>query len=112
MPLCENQGSCGKCFEVRCVSKFMWYDQGNTNDKSSCYAPNKSVVITVADACPNIHPINKGKGNENPCGESSRSLNHMDLNRDAFRSIANLNDGIIHMEFRPVDCSVGPRKCR
>ncbi|KAI9137330.1 hypothetical protein BKA69DRAFT_1098391 [Paraphysoderma sedebokerense] len=85
----------------------MWYDQRNKNDKSSCYAPNKSVVVKIADACPHNHKINTDKGNQNPCGETSRGLNHFDLNVDAFRSIANVGDGIIHMEFKPVDCSVG-----
>ncbi|KAI9136421.1 hypothetical protein BKA69DRAFT_1104274, partial [Paraphysoderma sedebokerense] len=106
-PDCPNQGSCGKCFQVRCVSKFMWYDPSNKNDKSSCVNPGKSVVIQIADACPSIHEVNRNKGNQNPCGASSKNLNHIDLNREAFREIAKEGDGIIHMEFKQVDCSVG-----
>ncbi|KAI9136934.1 hypothetical protein BKA69DRAFT_1101086 [Paraphysoderma sedebokerense] len=106
-PDCPNQASCRQCFQIRCVSKFMWYDQGNKNDKSSCISPEKSVVVQVADACPSMHKINRGKGNQNPCGETSRSLNHFDLNLDAFQEIATTGDGIIHMEFKQVDCAVG-----
>ncbi|KAI9136938.1 RlpA-like double-psi beta-barrel-protein domain-containing protein-containing protein [Paraphysoderma sedebokerense] len=109
-PKCPGQGSCGKCFEIRCVGKFPAYNGGDKTCRG-----NSSVVIEVVDACPgNGHPINEQQpgqyGISNPwCRDTN--VDHFDLNRNAFEQIANTRDGVIRMQYREVSCSnLGPQK--
>ncbi|KAI9136608.1 hypothetical protein BKA69DRAFT_1170581 [Paraphysoderma sedebokerense] len=77
--------------------------------------PETSVVIQVVDACPGVgHKINEEQktqyNREQPwCADN---LNHVDLNLAAFKQIANIDAGIINMQYRVIPCpqELGPRK--
>ncbi|KAI9136951.1 RlpA-like double-psi beta-barrel-protein domain-containing protein-containing protein [Paraphysoderma sedebokerense] len=101
-PICPNQGSCGKCYEIKCVSKFPAENGG----AQTCI-PGKSVTVQIVDACPHNHPVNLGKKNDNPCQDTG--VNHIDLNINAFKEIANLGAGTIRTQIREVACTgLGP----
>ena len=50
-PLFES--SCGMCLEIRCQNAYFQDGYGQSLDRrNSCYDENKSIYVTVADACP------------------------------------------------------------
>jgi hypothetical protein len=101
---CPMQGSCGQCYEVRCMARI---DEQNgdaeVDGRKSC-KPGSSVIVRVLDACPHNHPINIEKGNKNPCRAGE---NHIDLGHQAFELIADPKVGLILGEYRKVDCGQG-----
>mmetsp|Transcript_18802 Transcript_18802/g.34123 ORF Transcript_18802/g.34123 Transcript_18802/m.34123 type:complete len:205 (-) Transcript_18802:221-835(-) len=94
--------SCGRCYEVRCRNSDFRDGYGQFLDRSqSCYdSQGKSVVLTITDACPCSYPNNAYSNQRWCCGD----MNHMDLSKEAFEQLANLDVGVIGMEFREVDC--------
>lgn len=103
-PQCPDQGSCGKCWEIRCRSQFQ-ENKPSAKEFGNLYCnPGKSVVVRIIDACPHNHPLNTNKG-VNPCGRGD--MIHMDIGHSAFDVIAKRQVGHIWAEMRPVDCGQG-----
>lgn len=102
-PTCPNQGSCNRCFEVRCVSKWTTWNPDDTSDPYNDCHKGRSVVVRVTDACPHNHSNNVGKA---WCTDGT---DHFDLGCEAFKTIANKSVGVIHIQWRSADCSrLGP----
>ncbi|PNH12716.1 Expansin-A24 [Tetrabaena socialis] len=94
--------SCGKCFEVSCRNADFQDGYGETLSRSNaCYDPSKSVVITIVDACPCRYPNNAYSNQRWCCGD----MDHIDLSQEAFEQLADLNQGVVAIRFREVDCS-------
>ncbi|GFH20971.1 expansin-A24, partial [Haematococcus lacustris] len=54
------RGSCGMCVEIRCQNAVFKDGYGQNLDRSkACKDPNRSVYITIADACPCNYPNNQ-----------------------------------------------------
>lgn len=73
----ENGGACGKKYRVRCLSAT------SKGVEKPCKA-NKKVVVTIVDFCP------------------AGCQGTIDLSREAFKSIADLDAGKINIEFHQV----------
>jgi expansin (peptidoglycan-binding protein) len=85
-----KSAACGQCFEVKCT--------GSAYLAGAC--TGASVVVEVTDQCPCA-------GNEGYC--CSSDVVHFDLSPSAFTKIANVDAGVINMQYRPVACPVAVR---
>ncbi|KAG2442669.1 hypothetical protein HXX76_002752 [Chlamydomonas incerta] len=93
--------SCGRCYEVKCRNSQITDGYGQSMDRSNaCFDEAKSVIITIADACPCRYPNNEYSNQRWCCGD----MNHVDLSREAFEQIADLGLGVIGLYMREVDC--------
>ncbi|KAG2500001.1 hypothetical protein HYH03_002283 [Edaphochlamys debaryana] len=96
------ESSCGKCYEIRCRNADITDGYGETVSRTNaCYDEQKSVVITIVDACPCRYPNNEYSNKRWCCGDQ----NHIDISEEAFRQLADLNLGVIGLYYRQVDCS-------
>jgi hypothetical protein len=105
-PQCTEQKSCGQCYEVRCVAKFLAKEKDfhNKEHTSYCTGGNRTAAVMVIDACPLHHHINDGKTNRgeyNPCGGE---FPNMDVGPSAFERLARAETGIIHAQVRRISC--------
>lgn len=110
LPVCAEQNSCGKCFEVACMSK---QDNANPQDLSqydNVCNPGVTSIVQVVDACPAKHPLNVLKGDKNPCNKIDKP--HIDISAAAFAHIVkDIQVGQVHGIFRRIHCSyIGPTK--
>ncbi|KAL6752303.1 hypothetical protein V8C86DRAFT_3029618 [Haematococcus lacustris] len=74
----------------------------NLDRSKACKDPNRSVYITIADACPCNYPNNQHSNKRWCCGDSSRT--HIDITKEAFAELADVGQGVIAMQWRTVDC--------
>ncbi|GFR43187.1 hypothetical protein Agub_g4179 [Astrephomene gubernaculifera] len=94
--------SCGKCYEVKCRNANIVDGYGQSLQRTNaCYDENKSVIITIVDACPCKYPNNAYSNQRWCCGD----MNHVDISQEAFQQLANLDIGVIGLSYREVDCS-------
>lgn len=78
-------GSCGKCFEVRCrPASFTDGNGAELHREDACYDPTKSIVVTITDSCPCYKPGNEASNKRWCCGD----MPHFDLSQWAFEKLA------------------------
>ncbi|KXZ56866.1 hypothetical protein GPECTOR_1g781 [Gonium pectorale] len=91
-----------KCFEVKCRNADISDGYGQSlHRRNACYDESKTVVITIADACPCRYPNNQYSNQRWCCGDVA----HLDISQEAFSQLANLGIGVIGLSYREVDCS-------
>ncbi|KAJ9508515.1 hypothetical protein QJQ45_012045 [Haematococcus lacustris] len=96
--------SCGMCIELRCQNAVIVDGYGESLDRSkSCRDPNRSIYVTIGDACPCDYPANQHSNKRWCCGDGRRP--HIDITRDAFAQLADLSIGVIGLQYRVVDCN-------
>ncbi|KAL2634949.1 hypothetical protein R1flu_006428 [Riccia fluitans] len=83
-PLFDGGRACGACFEIRCV----WAPYGNIR----CF-PGK-IIVTGTNFCP--------RGSKGGWCDPPRQ--HFDLSQPAFLQIAPYRAGIVHVDYRRVQC--------
>ena len=105
IPSCNDQQTCGRCFEVACKPAGT-YTHPDDNDTHGGYCrTDQSVVVEVIDACPHNHQYNTYW-----C--TDQRPDHIDISCSAFRELTEdrqtvNNIGSINVWVRPVDCSTG-----
>ncbi|PSC67673.1 U6 snRNA phosphodiesterase [Micractinium conductrix] len=106
----EFAGSCGRCYEVRCAPRQVIDGYGNTYDRSgACKAGAASIVVRTVDACPCQYPSNAYSNKRWCCGDHSDTQGtHFDLSIWAFEKLADTNNGMAGVQFRPVPCDHVP----
>ncbi|KAF5835864.1 RlpA-like double-psi beta-barrel-protein domain-containing protein-containing protein [Dunaliella salina] len=85
-------GSCGMCIEIRCQNANFRDGYGKSLDRSDACRNSRSIITTVADACPCEYPNNAYSNRRWCCGDDS-SRPHIDITREAFNELANLRVG-------------------
>ena len=102
--------SCGRCYEVQCRNEDVLDGFGEVLPRSkACYNTSESIVVRVTDACPCIKPDNQESNDRWCCGDDGSGAAHFDLSIWAFEKLAPIENGVINVEFRPVNCSYQPR---
>lgn len=110
MPLCyRSQHSCNNvCMQLRCKAKYNTWNQlayGKQVEPEKC-KNWASVVVQFTDTCPHNHPQNVSK-KHNWC-DSWGNPQHIDISYTAWDTLVDSRDvGVMHMEWRIVDCNVG-----
>ena len=98
----DFQGSCGKCYEVKCHPGSVTDGFGTTSDRhDACRDPSAAIVVTITDACPCKYPDNAYSNERWCCGDQD----HLDLSSSAFDKLAATSQGVIAVSFREVDCN-------
>ncbi|CAN1196864.1 EXPA2 [Linum perenne] len=80
--------SCGACFELRCVDDPQW-----------CKLGQPSLMVTATDHCPPNPSLPSNAG-----GWCNPPLEHFDIAKPAFHTLAEEKCGIIPVEYRRVPC--------
>ncbi|KAK1868886.1 hypothetical protein I4F81_011368 [Pyropia yezoensis] len=110
-PLCpRTRRTCRDvCMQLRCKAKYNTWSQlayGKHVEAEMCRR-HKSVVVQFTDTCPANHPQNVTK-KHNWCAAGQGGEHHIDISWTAWDTIVRKRDvGVVHMEWRVVDCSVG-----
>eukprot|EP01026_Neomeris_dumetosa_P080375 TRINITY_DN888_c0_g2_i2.p2 TRINITY_DN888_c0_g2~~TRINITY_DN888_c0_g2_i2.p2 ORF type:complete len:431 (-),score=43.94 TRINITY_DN888_c0_g2_i2:1812-3104(-) len=100
-------GSCGRCYEVKCLPSNFKDNYGEYLDRSGvCYDPEASVVVTVTDACPCNYASNWYSNQRWCCGD----MDHLDLSVWTFEKLAETKWGVIGLQYREVTCDYQPPK--
>lgn len=104
----DYSGSCGKCYEVQCVSAKFTDGYGAELDRTStCRDGGKgerTVIVTVTDTCPCVYPSNQYSNKRWCCGDRP----HIDLSTQAFRKLGNTAEGVMAARWRRVACPDRP----
>eukprot|EP01025_Chloroclados_australasicus_P002929 TRINITY_DN1066_c1_g1_i1.p1 TRINITY_DN1066_c1_g1~~TRINITY_DN1066_c1_g1_i1.p1 ORF type:complete len:428 (-),score=55.08 TRINITY_DN1066_c1_g1_i1:887-2170(-) len=100
-------GSCGRCYEVKCLPSMFQDNFGETLDRGGvCYDPSASVVVTVTDTCPCNYASNWYSNQRWCCGD----MDHLDLSVWTFEKFADTKWGVIGLQYREVSCDYQPEK--
>jgi hypothetical protein len=105
----EFDGSCNRCYEVRCRNANFTDGFGERLQRSkACYNTSQSVVVRIVDACPCVKQGNEFSNKRWCCGDKGSKAAHMDLSIWAFERLAPTNLGVIGIQFREVKCTYKP----
>eukprot|EP01025_Chloroclados_australasicus_P018455 TRINITY_DN196_c0_g1_i5.p1 TRINITY_DN196_c0_g1~~TRINITY_DN196_c0_g1_i5.p1 ORF type:complete len:418 (-),score=51.86 TRINITY_DN196_c0_g1_i5:3505-4758(-) len=100
-------GSCGRCYEVKCLPSTFIDNYGESLDRSGvCYDPEASVVVTITDTCPCNYASNWYSNQRWCCGD----MDHLDLSVWAFEKFADTKWGVIGLQYQEVPCDHKPWK--
>ncbi|PRW60661.1 hypothetical protein C2E21_0949 [Chlorella sorokiniana] len=100
-------GSCGRCYEVKCDSRWVKDGYGASFDRTHvCYDPSASLLLRIVDSCPCNYPSNWYSNKRWCCGDAD----HMDISIWAFEKLADKKWGVIPIQYREVPCSYQPPK--
>eukprot|EP01024_Parvocaulis_polyphysoides_P066410 TRINITY_DN7801_c0_g1_i1.p1 TRINITY_DN7801_c0_g1~~TRINITY_DN7801_c0_g1_i1.p1 ORF type:complete len:421 (-),score=52.50 TRINITY_DN7801_c0_g1_i1:270-1532(-) len=100
-------GSCGRCYEVKCMPSVFQDNYGETLDRSNqCYDPEASVVVTVTDTCPCNYASNWYSNQRWCCGD----MDHLDLSVWTFEKLADTKWGVLGLQYQAVSCDHQPYK--
>jgi len=103
-PACPNEGQCGKCFNVKCISSI----SGETSGACS----GKTIKVKVIDACPQTHPENYCKtpefGGTVPDNQAceANGVNALDIATTA-RSQLSTFQGNLNIDIETTSCWSG-----
>lgn len=103
---CEDyQGSCGRCYEIKCNPSTFKDGYGDTLDREQvCKDPDASLVVQITDSCPCHYPTNAFSNRRWCCGD----MYHLDISTYAFEKLADKKWGVIGLKVRRVSCLTRP----
>ncbi|GLC67580.1 atexp4 [Pleodorina starrii] len=103
----DFEGSCGRCFEVRCDPTWISDNYGESFDRTGvCRDPDASVIVQITDSCPCWYPANQYSNKRWCCGD----MYHFDMSTWAFEKLAEDRWGVIGIITRSVACDYEPEK--